>query len=150
MKKVFSCIVPLCQYYTVELLNHFGLQCDNIMMLWDYIWHKIPPPPLRWNRYGNISVPVTTALCLCLFSPKGKTNSSLSLLRHVLGCKQAIYFSLMEGVNTVEPSIFKARQTRVTVEEGFAHCMFHSTFQATLTCEFPPIFWGEGGGDLVL
>lgn len=106
------------------------------MILWDYIWHKIFPaifPSLRWNRYGNIFVPVTTALCLSLFSPKGKTNSSLSLLRHVLGCKQAIYFSLMEGVNTVEPSFFKARQIRVTVEEGFAHRMFHPKFQATLT-----------------
>jgi len=87
--------------------------------------NHLPQPPPRWDRYGNISVPVTAALCLSLFSPEGKTNSSLSLLRHVLGCKQAIYFSFMEGVNTMEPSFFKARQTRVTFEEGFAHRILH-------------------------
>lgn len=51
---------------------------------------------------SNISVPVIAALRLSLFSPKGKTKSSLSLLRHELGCKQAIYFSFMEGVNAME------------------------------------------------
>jgi len=46
----------------------------------------------------------------------------------------------MEGVNTMEPSFFKARQTRVTFEDGFAHRILH--FRPLWhEREFPPIFF---------